>query len=62
MVGILLVTHNGLGDSLVDCVSHVLGSVPNNLKVLSELAANDPQQKLVEGRRSSNNWTMAVAC
>ena len=50
MVGILLVTHNGLGDSLVDCVGHVLGSVPNNLKVLSVLAANDPQQKLVEGR------------
>lgn len=50
MVGILLVTHNGLGDSLVDCVNHVLGSVPDNLKVLSVLANDDPQLKLVEGQ------------
>ena len=35
MIGILLVTHNGLGDSLVDCVRHVMGDVPPNLKVLS---------------------------
>lgn len=50
MAGILLVTHNGLGDSFVDCVKHVLGEVPKNLKVLSVLAGEDPQQKLVEGQ------------
>ena len=50
MAGILLVTHNGLGDSLVDCVKHVLGEVPPNLKVLSVLAGDDPQRKLVEGQ------------
>ena len=50
MVGILLVTHNGLGDSFVDCVRHVLGEVPDNLKVLSVLAGDDPQQKMIEGR------------
>ena len=49
MVGILLVTHNGLGDSFVDCVRHVLGEVPHNLKTLSVLASDDPKQKLVEG-------------
>ena len=49
MVGILLVTHNGLGDSFVDCVKHVLGEVPDNLKVLSVLAGDDPQQKLTDG-------------
>ncbi len=49
MVGILLVTHNGLGDCFVDCVKHVLGEVPDNLKVLSVLADDDPKQKLVEG-------------
>ncbi len=43
-------THNGLGDSLVDCVKHVLGEVPRNLKVLSVLAKDDPQQKLFEGQ------------
>ncbi len=50
MAGILLVAHNMLGESLVDCVKHVLGSVPGNLKVLSVYAQDDPQQKLAEGR------------
>ena len=50
MAGILLVTHNGLGDSFVDCVKHVLGEVPSSLKVLSVLAGDDPQLKLAEGK------------
>ena len=50
MIGILLVTHNGLGDSFVDCVKHVLGEVPPNLKVLSVLAGDEPKQKLAEGQ------------
>jgi mannose PTS system EIIA component len=50
VAGILLVTHNGLGDSFVDCVKHVLGEVPPSLKVLSVLAGDDPQLKLAEGK------------
>jgi PTS system mannose-specific IIA component len=50
VAGILLVTHNGLGDSFVDCVKHVLGEVPPNLKVLSVRAGDDPRQKLAEGQ------------
>jgi PTS system mannose-specific IIA component len=50
LAGILLVTHNGLGDSFVDCVWHVLGEVPSNLKVLSVLASDDTQKKLAEGQ------------
>ncbi|MFZ5523256.1 MAG: PTS sugar transporter subunit IIA [Pseudomonadota bacterium] len=50
MVGILLVTHNGLGDSFLDCVKHVLGELPHNLKSLSVSAGDDPQQKSVEGQ------------
>jgi PTS system ascorbate-specific IIA component len=45
-----LVTHNGLGDSFVDCAKHVLGEVPRNLKVLSVFAGDDPQLKLAEGQ------------
>jgi PTS system mannose-specific IIA component len=45
-----LVTHNGLGKSFVDCVEHVLGKVPPNLKVLSVLAGDNPQLKLAEGQ------------
>ena len=50
MVGILVVAHNALGESLVDCVKHVLGEVPQNLKVLTVQAGDDPQLKLVEGQ------------
>lgn len=50
MVGILVVAHNALGESLVDCVQHVLGEVPPNLKVLSVYPEDDPQKKLEEGR------------
>ena len=50
MVGILVVAHNALGESLVDCVKHVLGEVPHNLKVLTVQAGDDPQLKLVEGQ------------
>lgn len=50
MIGVLLVTHNGLGDSLVDCVRHVMGRVPPNIKVLSVLASDDPQRREEEGR------------
>jgi len=45
-----LVTHNGLGDSFFDCVRHVLGEAPHNLKVLSVYDGDDPQQKVAEGQ------------
>lgn len=48
MIGILLITHNGLGDSLIDCVRHVTGAMPPNLKSFSILAEDDPQRKEVE--------------
>ena len=50
MTGLLLITHQGLGTSLVDCVRHVMGNVPSNLQVLSILADEDPQRKEKEGR------------
>jgi PTS system ascorbate-specific IIA component len=51
MAGILIVAHNKFGESLVDCVKHVLGEVPDNLRVLSVYAEDDPQLKLAEGRK-----------
>jgi PTS system mannose-specific IIA component len=50
LVGILLVTHNGLGDSLLDCVKHVLGEAPAHVRCLSVLATDDPYQKEAEGK------------
>ena len=51
MSAIILVTHNGLGDSLLDCVRHVTGKVPENLRSMSVLADDDPQQKEAELRQ-----------
>lgn len=46
----MLITHNGLGDSLVDCVRHVMGGVPPNVRALPVLADDDPQRKEEEAR------------
>ena len=48
-VGILLVTHNGLGNSLLDCVEHVLGGVPPHVRSLAVHADEDPERKYAEG-------------
>jgi mannose PTS system EIIA component len=50
LVGILLITHNGLGDSLIDCVRHVLGVAPAHVRALSVLAQDDPVRKEEEAR------------
>ena len=50
MVGILLITHNGLGDSLIDCVRHVLGVAPAHVRAVSVLAKDDPVRKEEEAR------------
>jgi len=50
VIGILLITHNGLGDSMMDCVRHVIGTVPPNLKAMAVLANDDPQLKADEAR------------
>jgi PTS system mannose-specific IIA component len=50
VTGILLVTHNGLGDSLLSCIQHVLGSVPTNVMVLPIYGGDDPLRKEEEGR------------
>ena len=50
MVGILLITHNGLGDSMIDCVRNVLGVAPAHVRALSVLAKDDPVRKEEEAR------------
>lgn len=50
MTGILVITHNGLGDSLLSCVQHVLGEVPMEVMVLAIDAQDDPSVREKEGR------------
>jgi PTS system mannose-specific IIA component len=51
VAGILLVTHNALGDALVDCARHVFGTAPTSVMVLSVHATDATERLENEGRR-----------
>ena len=42
MIGVLIVAHDTLGDSLVEAVTHVLGARPPQFEVMSVAATDDP--------------------
>ena len=46
MIGILIVTNGGLGESLAHCVTHVLGSKPPLLEELGICMEDDPEVML----------------
>jgi len=50
MIGILLITHGTLGESLIHCASHVLNKRPPRLKQLSITAQDDPFNLLPQAR------------
>ena len=50
MIGILIVAHDGLGESLARSVTHVLGSRPEQFEVLSVAATDDPVALLPAAR------------
>ena len=50
MIGILIVAHGTLGDSLAGAVTHVLGSRPPQFDTLQVAATDDPLQLLPKAR------------
>ena len=50
MIGILLVAHDRLGESLVDAVTHVLGARPPQFDVFPVAATDDPLALLPRAR------------
>lgn len=50
MIGVLIVAHDTLPDSLVDAVSHVLGARPSQFECLSVAAGDDPLDLLPAAR------------
>ena len=50
MIGILIVSHGTLGESLIHCASHVLNKRPSRLKQLSITAQDDPYNLLPQAR------------
>jgi PTS system ascorbate-specific IIA component len=51
MIGIVLITHYGLGESLVQCAVHVLNRRPQQLVQLGVAAQDDPTDLLPLAKR-----------
>jgi PTS system ascorbate-specific IIA component len=50
MVGILIIAHAKLGESLIHCASHVLGSRPQRLLQIGVSIQDDPQAILAQAQ------------
>jgi PTS system ascorbate-specific IIA component len=50
MIGILIIAHGTLGESLIHCASHVLNKRPPRLKQLGVTAQDDPLLLLPQAR------------
>lgn len=50
MIGILIVAHGTLGESLIHCASHVMGKRPLYLRQLGITIHDDPDAILPQGR------------
>ena len=50
MIGILIVAHDTLGDSLIRAATHVLGARPQQFEALSVKATDDPLALLPKAR------------
>jgi PTS system mannose-specific IIA component len=50
MIGVLIVAHDTLGDSLIKAVSHVLGGRPQQFEAFSVKATDDPLALLPRAR------------
>jgi mannose PTS system EIIA component len=50
MIGILIIAHETLGDSLIECASHMLGTKPQQLVALNVKSKDDPDKLLQQAR------------
>jgi PTS system ascorbate-specific IIA component len=50
MIGLLIVAHGTLGESLIHCASHVMGRRPLYLRQLGVTIHDDPEALLPQGR------------
>lgn len=51
MIGVLIIAHEDLGDSLVRCVSHVLGGRPPKFDALAVMSHDDAFNLLPQARK-----------
>ncbi|NOU23910.1 MAG: PTS fructose transporter subunit IIA [Methylotenera sp.] len=50
MIGILIIAHGGLGESLKECAKHVIGNEPRQLAFLAVDIDDDPNNLLTKAR------------
>ena len=51
MIGVLIITHGTLGESLIHCASHVLNKRPPRVKQIGITAQDDPMLILPQARK-----------
>jgi mannose PTS system EIIA component len=51
MIGILIITHGTLGESLIQCICHVVNKRPPHIAQLGIAERDDPNEALTEARR-----------
>ena len=51
MIGILIIAHGSLGESLIHCVSHVMGKAPPQLAYFAMGTDDDPSDLLPQARQ-----------
>jgi mannose PTS system EIIA component len=54
MIGILIIAHGNMGQSLISCVSHVLGKAPPQLEYLAVGTDDDPTDLLPQAQQMVN--------
>jgi len=54
MIGILIIAHETLGDSLIACASHMLSTKPEQLEALSVNVDEDPGELLEKAKTMAN--------
>lgn len=50
MIGILIIAHGNLGESLIQCAKHVMGKQPPHLSALVVGTDDDPEKLLAEAQ------------
>lgn len=50
MIGVLIIAHGSLGESLIDCATHVMGNRPAQLDYLQISKTDDPEDMLLKAQ------------
>ena len=54
MIGILIIAHGNFGDSLIQCMTHVLGKKPNGIASIQVTGTDSPRELMPSAQRMVN--------